>query len=300
MCTSPIPDDTARPRMIHSAPFKGGGVEQACARSHAPSPAHRGRAGQVAALTSLSAIVFGLFGMMVLPGPAGAAGRRGRTAWRAHVRRPRHLPRVRRRRRHLARRSAGRRTALAAAAAGVPGGRLRRARRAAGGRSTGPAAAAERVQRVTDLVPQYVQLVEAGWRAAREGRPVARPTCGRRGSWRRTRSSRTRRTCAGSRSRRSPRPSATPPARPARSRWLWLCWASSAVRTGSCPPHQTAQQHRPDGRGGAGHHARGLRGPADDLRGHADDGIGHGSGWWHRWRRRATSAGPPTATRPAC
>ncbi|KOX17978.1 hypothetical protein ADK67_37450 [Saccharothrix sp. NRRL B-16348] len=37
----------------------------------------------------------------------------------------------------------------------------------------GGGSAAERVQRLTDLVPQYVQLVETGWSAAREGHPVA-------------------------------------------------------------------------------------------------------------------------------
>lgn len=37
----------------------------------------------------------------------------------------------------------------------------------------GGGSAADRVQRLTDLVPQYVQLVEAGWSAGREGHPVA-------------------------------------------------------------------------------------------------------------------------------
>lgn len=37
----------------------------------------------------------------------------------------------------------------------------------------GGGSAAERIQRITDLVPQYVQLVESGWSAGREGHPVA-------------------------------------------------------------------------------------------------------------------------------
>lgn len=37
----------------------------------------------------------------------------------------------------------------------------------------GGGSAAERVRRLTDLVPQYVQLVETGWSAGREGHPVA-------------------------------------------------------------------------------------------------------------------------------
>ncbi|MGW4113719.1 hypothetical protein ACWEFJ_22860 [Actinosynnema sp. NPDC004786] len=37
----------------------------------------------------------------------------------------------------------------------------------------GGGSAAERVRRLTDLVPQYVQFVETGWSAGREGHPVA-------------------------------------------------------------------------------------------------------------------------------